>query len=291
LFLGIPFAGASPVSVPGINYNILDATSPDPNQIIKLTYNQGSGETSGTPTPASVLKKGDVLQLSTGVILDQNAHPVPDGTPVEFVFEYPSEGLRSSIAATTVGGVAQATSLPLDRSGELKITVTSVFATQSDTLSIIVYDTGEVLIEVSSPDIRPTETPTPTITPTLPPVTPTVEPPTPKPIVGLGDWLLSLFGLMGIGIAIFVVGLSRRNLNYGLLISLPALILGLSGYSYYALYLPGADLWRNLVGDTWGAGTLTWLSAMVGCGLTLAALFTSERLSRTQSVSRRHRQG
>jgi len=292
LFLGIPFPGASPVSVTGVDYNIIKMTSPDPDQVITLLANrEGAATTGETSTPAPVLHKGDVLQLSTGVILDRNQHPVPDGTPVEFVQDYTSEGLRNSIPAVTRDGVAQ-TSLTLDRAGELKIAVSSIDAAQSDTVTINVSDTGEVIIDIVPPDIKPTETSTPTITPTPLPPTPT-PPPLPEqvPVVGIGDLLLSLFGLATISIASFVFGISRRNLNYGLLLSLPTIIFGLSGYNYYALYWPGAVLWRKMLGDTLGAGTITWISSAIGFGLTMLVLYTLERSPRMPSgrQSRDHR--
>ncbi|MBN1427841.1 MAG: hypothetical protein JXB07_05605 [Anaerolineae bacterium] len=285
LFLGIPIAGASPVSVAGVNYNIVKATSPDPDQVIKLSYSQEgvSGETS---TSVPVLTKGGVLLVSTGIIQDRNQRPVPDGTQVEFIQNYTNEGLSNAIPVTTFNGIAQA-SWKLDRAGELKITATSGDAVQSDTIGITVSDTGEVSIEVSSPDIRPTTTPTPTETPIPVTITPPPVDPEPEdvPVVGVGDLLLSLFGLGVIGTAVFVFGISRRNFNYGLLLALPTIIFGLIGYNYYVLLWPGAALWRSMLGDVFGAGTVTWIGALMGLGLITLTLYTLDRWPQASSVN------
>jgi peptidoglycan/LPS O-acetylase OafA/YrhL len=157
-------------------------------------------------------------------------------------------------------------------------------------MDVLVSDTGEVFVEVSPPDIPPTRTPIPTITPTAMPVaTETPDPKPQPPVVNFGDLLLSLFGLAAISIAVFVFGLSRRDLNYGLLLSLPTVVVGLTSYNYYALYMPGARSWRNLMGDLWGAGVFTWIGALIGLALTMVVLYTVKRLPRTPSGKRGHR--
>lgn len=291
LFRDVPIAGASPVSVGGVNYNIVQATSPDPNQIISLFYNEGDMQANGTPTPVPVLKKGDILRVSTGVIVDRNGNPVPDRTPVDFVLSYKNEGLSSSIPSTTLGGVAEAPPQSLDRIGELSIAVRAGnLAVQSETINIHVLETGDVSITVSSPDVPPTITPIPTVTPTVAPVETETPDTTPDPpIVNFGDLFMALFGLVAISITVFVLGLSRRDLNYGLLLSLPTIVLGLSSYNYYALYMPGARSWRVWMGDFWGAGVFTWLGALVGLALTMVALYTVKRLPRVPSGKRRRR--
>ncbi|MBN1311422.1 MAG: hypothetical protein JXB30_08385 [Anaerolineae bacterium] len=288
LFSNTLFPGASPVSVAGTNYDIVKMTSPDPDQIIKLSWYKSGNAAGETPTPAPA--KGDVVQLSTGVILDRNMHPVPDGTPVEFIQNYTNEGLSNSISATTVDGIAR-TSLTLDRAGELKITLSSIDATRSDIVTINVSDTGEVSIDVFSPDIIPTATLPPTVTPTLTPAIPPSTPPDPPDVrlVGTGDLLLSLLGLGVISAASFVFGISRRNLNYGLLLSLATVIFGLTGYNYYALYWPGASSWRMLLGDTLGAGTMTWISSSIGFGLVILILYTLDRWPRVSLGGRNRR--
>ena len=279
LFLGVPFSGASPVSVSGINYDILEATSPDPDQIIGLSvsYAQEEEDTDATQTPSEVLLgAGDTLLLETSVILDRNGHPVPDGTPVEFVLNYINEGLRDTLPVTTVGGVAQA-SLLLDRPGELEITVVAGPARNSDTIRL--FGGG---IEVVRPELPSTPTPTPTQLPALQTTpgqqpTPEVFNSTPTPearhaSVDFGDLFLTLLGLAVIGAVSFSVGLVTRDVNYGLLLALPSVMFGLVAYNYYALLLPGAIRWRTWFGEAWGASTAAWFGALGGWGMTVLLL-------------------
>ncbi|MCK4317106.1 MAG: hypothetical protein KAX24_15170, partial [Anaerolineae bacterium] len=85
--------GTAPVSVAGINYDLSTRTSPDPEQTITLYYDIGGPPEEGQPMPEPPeegqptpepprLDVGDELRLRTGVIVDHNNHPVPDGTPV-----------------------------------------------------------------------------------------------------------------------------------------------------------------------------------------------------------------
>jgi hypothetical protein len=59
--------------------------------------------------------------VATGVLLDHNAHPVPDRTPVRFRRVYGLEGVElPSIVAYTYNGVATA-EIPIEREGALEI--------------------------------------------------------------------------------------------------------------------------------------------------------------------------
>ena len=83
------FSGSLPVSVPGINYDLISATSPDPDLIIPVHIGAlPSDETQEDPpasTPsAPIYSVDDVIDLHAGLILDHNGNPVPDGTPVTF---------------------------------------------------------------------------------------------------------------------------------------------------------------------------------------------------------------
>ncbi|HIQ01377.1 MAG TPA: hypothetical protein EYH30_04510, partial [Anaerolineales bacterium] len=129
LFDEFPFTGAPPVSVAGLSYNLLTQTQPDPAQIIEVFYEvvgneQGEGgEETPQPTPQSrEVHQGDTLQLWTNTIVDRNGHPVPDGTPVEFIFTYPQEGLEHTVQVTTRDGIAE-TTVTLDRVGQLQVSV------------------------------------------------------------------------------------------------------------------------------------------------------------------------
>ncbi len=277
LFLDAAPVGALPLSVSAINYDILKATSPDPSQVLTLSYaiERATGEVSTTPTPEEpVVGQGDTLRLSTGVILDRNAHPVPDGTPVDFVLNYTLDGRRDVQSVVTVGGVAQ-TSIVLSRPGELRITVQAGDARSSDTLLLAVPDTGRAPIDVLPPDIFPTFTPEPTDTPAPPPTqvaqptpqpTHTVSLPNGPPSVDFGDLFLAMIGLTGMATVTFMIGFVRQDMNYGLLLALPVIIVGLVLYNYYALLLPGAGLWHAALGDSWSAALASWLGGLLGVG-------------------------
>lgn len=287
LYQEIAPSGAPPVSVPAIDYDILAATEPDPTQVISLSYaiagEESDEETEGIspPTTATI---NDTLVLRTGIIQDKNGHPVPDGTPVEFVLDYASEGLRSTQSLTS-GGTAEAL-VVVEGPGELRISAVSGDARNSEIVYLVVSETGSAEIDVLPPDITPTPSPTPSPTPTEPATevilpTPAPQPtPTPEPpvdSVNFGDLFLSLIGLLGIGTAVMLYGMTRHDLNYGLLLALPTVVFGLLSYNYYALMLPGSSSWRNIAGRGWGAGLATWIGALLGLGLTYFAVYAWNR--------------
>jgi len=135
LFSEFAPVGVPPVSVRGINYDLQVRISPDPAQTLTLYYSILQPLEEGEPTPEPLEEDqptphaappqpqiGDELELHTGIILDHNGHPVPDGTPVQFIFTYPREGLEHSKIERTRGGVAD-TTVMLDRTGQIEISV------------------------------------------------------------------------------------------------------------------------------------------------------------------------
>lgn len=168
--------GASPVSIPGLNYDLISRLEPDPAQIIQIELANLQPLANAPPSTIDV-SVGDQITLRTGIIRDRNGHPVPDGTPVTFILRYPAERVElPRVQVTTVNGVAE-TTVTLDRVGQLVVNAMSEPATQSTTLLITISGEGpgSVATEVPPP------TPTPTITPTP---TPTATPsPTPTPTV------------------------------------------------------------------------------------------------------------
>lgn len=286
LFFEFAPTGASPVSIPAVDYWILDVTSPDPAQIITLSYEiLGSEQAQGTPAPAS-LQPGDSVLLRTGVIQDLNGNRVPDGTPVEFVLNYSNEAVRTSQTETS-DGVAEAVIVVDEGPAELRITAISGNARNSETVYLAVSETGSAEIDVLPPDVTPT--PSPTFTAQAPTPEPTaaaaptalpVSTPVPPPdgnSVDFGDLFLSLLGLLVIGGLVLFYGVTARDVNYGLLLALPTVVVGLLAYNYYALMLPGADGWRRVVPDEWGAALITWLGGLLGLALALAVMAIWDR--------------
>nr|MBN1229693.1 hypothetical protein [Anaerolineae bacterium] len=288
LFQEVAADGAPPVSVSSADYFILEATSPDPGQIINLSYElvartQDMGEGTPTPTIEPVISLGDTLKLTTGVILDRNGNPVPDGTQVDFILSFINEGLRDNQAHATTGGRAEA-SVVLSRPGEIQITAISGDARNSETITVVVQDTGPAEISVQPPDL-PTQTATPTDVLSVEPteVVEAIEEPVATPeaesgleqVANFDDLFLAGIGLLGIALVVFAVGSNTRSLNYGLLLTFPTLISGLLFYTYYALMLPGSAVWRqvfNSASRVWAASTAAWLGGLFGLAVAIVGI-------------------
>ena len=276
LFQEFPPLGNSPVTVEGINYNLVVQLEPDPSQVVEVReVSLSELDSAGTPQPLEV-KKGDKLQLYTSVILDHNGHPVPDGTQVEVRFFYPEEKLETRQLVLTKDGVAS-TEYSLDRTGSLEI---SAVGSQAK-LEVTIPDENEPVefrtivpptpTATATSTATPTETPTPTGTPTSTPThtsTPTATPtvtPTPVLIRRVTGQVLSIslleVVLVGVGL---VLAISWRGyqvstaLRWGLL----AVIGGLVGYDLYALGMPGV-LHASKVSGRWGG----LLATTAGCAL------------------------
>ena len=172
--------GGSPVSIEGIKYNLISRTEPDPSQVIEVMAPDMLAKQEVTPTPID-LNVGDTLRVRTSVILDRNGHPVPDGTPAVFRLLYPAESVESPPHyVTTVNGVAE-TTITVERTGELHITVTSDPAQTSNTLKVITPGNEPATIATEVPTPTDTPEPTPTPTPTSTPTDTPIPIPTPTP--------------------------------------------------------------------------------------------------------------
>jgi beta-N-acetylhexosaminidase len=167
LFQEVPASGAAPVGVPGIGYDLIEALSPDANQVLGLSAKGVLGETAETPEAG--YRIGDVVILTTGVLLDRNGNPVPDGTPVEFELSYAGENLPAATRTTTVAGMAEI-NLALDRVGLLSVRVESGEARTSSILQLNVQENVPAFVTVIAPTPVPTDTAIaggPQVTPTL----------------------------------------------------------------------------------------------------------------------------
>lgn len=284
-------AGMPPVSVAGINYNLAVQVSPDPDQIIPLSFEivapaesrpttepgtvsptptetQGpdSGPEEGQPTPETRPEVGNELRLRTGVIVDRNGHPVPDGTPIQFIFTYPQEALENSVLVTTRGGVAE-TVYALRRTGQLDIYIQADPAPRALALQITIQE-GQPPV-VTTPTPRPTRAPTPR--PTV--ASPTQATPQPTPVpenrlenttqAGLADLLLALLGVLTVGaIGYYGVRANRGPLGRALRLALWCVIGGLALYLAYALRLPGGS-WLRQRSGAWAAAWVTLFGSVI----------------------------
>jgi beta-N-acetylhexosaminidase len=164
LFKEITPAGSSPVSISGTAYNIINATSPNPNQVIELLVEKPLVESGGTQesqtngSELSGFKLGDSLPIKTGIILDQNDHPVPDGTVVKFMLSEQGKNLTiQQIESITKQGVARAAFI-LQASGLQEIRASTEPALNSQILLIDISQGNEAIISAITP------TPIPTLT-------------------------------------------------------------------------------------------------------------------------------
>jgi beta-N-acetylhexosaminidase len=249
---------------------LINQLEPSPGQIISLNPVGDGGGSNEKSVPIQV---GSTIQLETGVIVDHNGHPVPDGTPVEFNLRYPTEALQlAPVLETTTSGQAR-TKIVLDRAGELWITARAGEAKDSSRIVLKVGGDapGSIATVLPSPTPLPTATPTlePSATPTLEPtatasVTPTAIPvlPPPEPRVGLPAFLYGLIGVfLSSGTAFTIRRRSsprgQRQLSQAIAAALWAVAMAWSAYLLYSLgWLPGATDLQS-AGNTWAAGVVT----------------------------------
>jgi beta-N-acetylhexosaminidase len=181
LFQEIPPAGYLPISVQAVNYDIFEATSPDPGQTLGLVVSKADGQ---ADADLNQVRVGDTLLIQTGPILDHNGHIVPDGTPVVFTLSFLTEGVQTQEDASTVGGIAEANFI-LKRAGQVEIRATSLQATAALTIVISVGEDAMAATLQTLPPPTFTSTATATDTPSLtasPSPTATATPsPSPSP--------------------------------------------------------------------------------------------------------------
>jgi beta-N-acetylhexosaminidase len=269
--------GSLPVDVDAVGYDLLEVTRPDPNQVINIDIVAGPELPPATSTPAATpqpspqqtpipiqldLEVGDELTLRTGVIVDHNGRPVPDGTPVEFRLLDPLQGLEARLpAANTVGGIGT-TTFKLERAGTWEVTAASDAAQRSVRLILTIPETGPVEVGFDRPTATatatatptPTDTPSPSPTRTLTPspvpptVTPTATPESgdsstsPGKTVNTLGLFLSLIGLVVAASVTYrdsgggTLGVERR-----VFCALVAVAFGLTGYVLFGAGLVTLD--------------------------------------------------
>jgi beta-N-acetylhexosaminidase len=271
LFQELVPAGALPVSVSGIGYDLIYSTSPDPNQVIPLIIDSSPETPSLTPvttqepTPAPVFRVGDLIPLRTGIIVDHNNNPVPDGTPVQFNFSVISESSGSTsqqVETQTTDGVARYM-YRIERPGLLEIHASSEQGARSNLLRLDITSGVSAGITMVAPTSEPTVTltPTPTVTVTVTP-TPT-QTPVPPVTVGFQDWFAAFLIAIATAAAVAWFGIRQAITRWGLRWALCGLIGGMIAYNYLALGLPGSEAFLQEAG-TRGILVVTVMGIMVG---------------------------
>jgi beta-N-acetylhexosaminidase len=241
LFRELTPGGALPVSVPGVGYDLFSALSPDPSQVILLSLDlppapvpTDSATPETPPTPA--FRVGDTITVRTGVLLDHNGNPVPDGTSVQFFLAQSGVGgLMQQVDAVTSQGVALAT-FSIERPGLLEIRAVSEPAMTSVILQMDVSgDAFSVTVVAPTSEVEPLPTAEIAATPeSNDPQVQTVKLP------GFPGWLLMVALLGGLGWLAYYTGLRLVSSKWGLRWGLCALLGGLVGYTCLAMRLPGA---------------------------------------------------
>jgi len=300
-------AGAPPVSIPGIGYDLITATSPDPRQVIPVYLDLPEKPVSVTtlvpgaktptpgatptpvPTPVPKFKVGDTLPLRTGVILDQNHNQVPDGTPVRFLITISTinageSGTVQQIDKTTIQGVAHAT-YQIQTAGLLEFRVVSEPALTSSLIRLNASAGEAAAITAIAPTILPSATETPTLVPTATATRTPVPLPPPAPVLSPDDWFIAVI-ISWIGaLCILWVGRKLVSLRWGVRWGLMAGTGGLLAYSYLSSGLPGSQVWFEQAGKT-GVLIVTLLGILVGWGGGWIWKRWMERKARSQPAKR-----
>jgi len=268
LFQELTPAGASPVSISALGYDLISITAPDPNQIISLTLDLPAVPVStnvSTPVPTAVplFKIGDTIAIRTGVINDHNGNPVPDGTVVHFSMTLTGEGgnILQQADATTTNGIARV-SFGLDKPGLLEIRAASDPATLSEVLQLDV-SAGQaaavtVIVPVQSSQTAVVMTATP----------PLEESPfiTRQGAPLFSAWLLTIILLLIGALLAFFVGNRLETRQWGIRWGLCAFSCGLLTYNYFALGLPGSKVFAESNGMS-GILGITLMGLLIGWGI------------------------
>jgi beta-N-acetylhexosaminidase len=272
LFQEIALQGASPVSIPALQYEIGKVTQPDPAQIIPLSLDQNveatptsataTSEAIPTQTEIPLYRIGDTINLRAGPILDHNQHLVPDGTPVRFIMSFlDQEGGMQQVDATTVQGLARG-SFVIHNPGKVEIRVVSEPAVLSTVLGFEFNESNEgaavTVVAVPSITLTP-QPPTPTATQVV--VNDLV---TPEGYPRVGIWLLVVLAVVGGAILTFWAMSRLVSRRWGLRWALCVFLGGLAAYNYLALGFPGAAEWIASSSGAFGVLMLTFAGEVIG---------------------------
>jgi beta-N-acetylhexosaminidase len=258
-------AGASPVSIKSVDYDLLTNLSPNPNQVIQISIGL-SGAATVTATPSSAATQtqtvsptpmgfslGDQLTILAGPVLDHNQHLVPDGTVLTFEIAFPEEDIPTlMLDAKISNGMAQ-TEYTLNRPGKLQVSAYSEPAKNSTILQLQVGEKPGFITAVSptnSLEYTPTFAPTPT-----------------QSAAGNGgqnepdhagwDTLTTLLLVLGVFSAAIIVLTNQPAWNaFRLRILLGCLVGGLAGYDLIVIGFSGSN-----GPAVWGG---KWLGVVIG---------------------------
>jgi len=280
LFHELTPVGSLPVSVSGVGYDLLSATSPNPLQVINLELDLPAipVNTPGvTPeeTVTPFFKVGDTISVKTGIILDNNNRPVPDGTVVRFTLTSTVEGnILQVVDSVTSQGIAR-TSFGNNQPGLVEIRANCEPSVTSVVLQLDITNEGISVTVVAptqatlAPTPKAEDTPIPTIV-------------APKPFEsgypGFSGWFIMVLIICGLGGLAFTLGIRFFSLRWGirwffciLLSSLIAYNILILGFSFSRNWIQSSGLMAVVevtliaAGVGWGCGVLwTWFSMKQG---------------------------
>jgi beta-N-acetylhexosaminidase len=270
----VTLQGASPVSIPAVDYDLGVATSPDENQIIPLALDQAVeatptsiGETPATEaeptqTPIPLYRIGDTIAVRAGPIYDHNQNIVPDGTPVRFTMTTQDESgeIVQTEEANTEGGIARA-QFAIDRPGKVIIRAISEPALESVGLQFEASNEGAVVITVVPTFTATVVTPQPTTTAVVADNGQLIS------LEGyprIGAWLLVMLAVIGGAVLMFWAVSRIVSTRWGLRWALCVLLGGLLAYNYLALGFPGATDWIATSSGAFGVLVLTFAGELLG---------------------------
>jgi beta-N-acetylhexosaminidase len=239
LFQEVTTEGSLPVNVPGIAYDLINAMSPDPLQIIpvfvELPQLSQTSEPVATPPPNEIqnLGLGETITLRSGVIYDHNQNQVPDGTVVRFLVSYEKDLSNvQQIETTTFQGVARV-AYRVQNTGLLRIKASSDPALNSRVLEFNIPSpegAEATIVVLNTPEATPTLTPTQTITSTPPIPTEVIVPESVGTKPDFVDWLAMSVIVFASSAGVFFFSRSRFSLRWAIRWTLLAVMGGIILY-------------------------------------------------------------
>jgi beta-N-acetylhexosaminidase len=236
--------GFSPVSIVGSGYDLIQVTAPDPDQIIPLTLDlQSIDEASltGTPQPTEIpmFQVGDKLPLKAGVILDQNANPVPDGTTVRFIITRTGDTTTTQqVDAVTSDGFAFG-KFTIDSRGLYDIKVVSEPALVSQILLLNVTSEMSAIVTAVAPTAI-TESPIDSESDGVTKTAPETDSGESTRATSFGVWFAALLILLcEVTIVYYLFSRSAEFIRWRIRAAMLTLISGWLVYLYLAFELPG----------------------------------------------------
>lgn len=259
------FPGSLPVSVPGINYDLITATSPDPTVPFTVYVGQTADENISTQTPDAtqavpVFHLEDQIVLTTSIILDHNGNPVPDGTPVTFYVS--SEGTTRALPQVTTSAGSAITSFFVESGSDLSVYAESSGAL-SQTIKISILGDGSLSSTQTDIPAQITQSPQPTTDVEAGILDNEAKSPTNTPSLWI-IWIVSITLTMLVALAAYQAGAGSGLVRWGIRWSLASVIAGLAVYNFVLLGLPGADRLFPKGITLLGLGTAVLIGALVG---------------------------